>query len=284
MASGVNVLAAAPAHSEVFAGNRAVGRIVLSVRAAASGGSRRHRVHEQGALRVRFPNGSSSDTLDALILNTAGGMTGGDRFAVDIDVGAGARLTVTTAAAEKIYRSLGLDTMIDVTLDVGPGAALAWMPQETILFDQVRLRRGIEVELARDAEFALAEGIVFGRSAMGETVLRGNFFDRWRVRVGGAIVFAESLRLDGTIAEKLAQRAVAGGSVAVASVLKYPADDNKLAAVRALEKAFAGEVGVSAWNGLMLARLVAPDGAALRRDLAGILTAFGAPLPRLWLN
>jgi urease accessory protein len=279
----VNVLATAPVHSEIFAGNRAIGRIALSVRAAA-GRSRRLRVHEQGALRVRFPNGPTSNTLDAVILNTAGGMTGGDRFAIDIDVGPGARLMVTTAAAEKIYRSLGPDTGIDVTLGVGPGAALAWLPQETILFDRLRLRRSIAVELARDADLTLAEAIVFGRSAMGETVQRGNIFDRWRVRVGETLVFAESLRLDGAIAAKLAQRAVTGGSVAIASVLKYPADEGKVAAVRALAQTFAGEVGVSAWNGVMLARLVAPDGAALHRDLIGVLTALGAPLPRLWLN
>ncbi len=274
---------AVPVHSEIFAGNRAVGRIALAVRVAA-GGSRRHRVHEQGALRIRFPNGPTSEALDAVILNTAGGMTGGDRFAIDINVGAGARLAVTTAAAEKVYRSLGPETGIDVTLNVGPGAALAWLPQETILFDRLRLRRSIAVDVARDAELTLAEGIVFGRSAMGETVLRGNFFDRWRVRTGGALVFAESLRLDGAIAEKLGQRAITGGSIAIASVLKYPADESNIAAVRALEQTFAGEVGVSAWNGLMLARLVALDGAALHRDLIGVLTALGTPLPRLWLN
>jgi urease accessory protein len=279
----VYVLATAPVHSKIFAGNRAVGGIALSVRAAA-GVSRRHRVHEHGALRVRFPNGPTSNTLDAVILNTAGGMTGGDRFAIDIDVGASARLMVTTAAAEKIYRSLGPDTRIDVTLGVGRGAALAWLPQETILFDRLRLRRSIAVELARDADLTLAEAIVFGRSAMGETVRHGHVFDRWRVRVDGTLVFAESLRLDGAIAAKLAQRAVGASSIAIANVLKYPADESKVAAVRALTQTFAGEVGVSAWNGIMLARLVAPDGAALHRDLIGVLTALGAPLPRLWLN
>ncbi len=95
-------------------------------------------------------------------------------------------------------------------LDVGPGGALAWLPQETILFDQVRLRRTIDVDLAPDADLLLAEAVVFGRSAMGETVLRGHLFDRWRVRVGGALVFAETLRLDGAIAQRLARRAVAG--------------------------------------------------------------------------
>jgi urease accessory protein len=278
------LLAKAPAESEIFAGNRAVGHVALAV-AAASGETRRRRVHEAGSLRVRFPNGTAAGALDAVIVNTAGGMAGGDRFGLDITVGAGARLCVTTATAEKIYRSLGPDTEIGVKIDVGPGGALAWLPQETILFDQVRLRRTIEVDLARDAGLILAEAVVFGRSAMGESVVRGHFFDRWRVRVGGALVFAETVRLDGAIAQKLAQRAIAGESVAVASVLKIPGDNAGIAAVRGMEKDFAGEVGVSAWNGLAAARLVAADGAALRRDLISVLTALGGmPLPRLWLN
>jgi len=278
------MLGSAPLRNEIFAGNRAVGRVAFTV-AAAPGGSRRGRVHEAGSLRVRFPNGASETTLDAVIVNTAGGMAGGDRFAVDIKVGAGARLSVTTAAAEKIYRSLGPDTEIGITLDVAPGGALMWLPQETIVFDQVRLRRSIDVALARDAHLVLAEAAVFGRSAMGEAVIQGSFFDRWRVRVDDALVFAETLRLDGAIAQRLAKRAVANGGVAVASVIKYPGSDADAAAVRAMQDQYVGEVGVSAWNGLVVARLVATDGAALRRDLVAVLTAFNAaPLPRLWLN
>ena len=277
------MFAKTPADGEIFAGNRAVGRVALSV-AAGSRGTHRQRVHEAGSLRVRFPNGTNGGALDAVIVNTAGGMTGGDRFDIDISVGAGARLTATTAAAEKIYRSLGPNTRVGVKLKVGPGGALVWLPQETILFDQVRLERTIEVELARDASLILAEAVVFGRSAMGETVARGHFFDRWRVRVGGALAFAESLRLDGAIARRLAQGAVAAGGVAIASVLKIPGDDTGVAAVRAIEQDLAGEVGASAWNGVTLARLIALDGAALRRDLIGVLTALGGtPLPRLWL-
>jgi urease accessory protein len=278
------LLAGAPAQSEVFAGNRAIGAIALTVAAGAEG-SRRRRVHEEGALRVRFPNVAGGDALEAVVVNTAGGMTGGDRFDLDMAVGPGAKLTVTTAAAEKIYRSLGADTDIRVKLDVGSGGALAWLPQETILFDRIRLRRSIEADLAPDASLLLAEGVVFGRSAMGETLTQGHFSDRWRVRRGGVLVFAESLRLHGAIAEQLDQRAVAGGGVAIASVLKVPADDAAVAAVRAKQSEFAGEVGVSAWSGLALARLVAPDGAALHRDLIAVLSAFGnMPLPRLWLN
>jgi urease accessory protein len=279
-----SMLSSAPLPNEIFAGNRAVGRVAFTV-TAGPGGSRRGKVHEAGSLRVRFPNAASEATLDAVIVNTAGGMTGGDCFAIDVAVGAGARLAFTTAAAEKIYRSLGPDTEIDIKLDVASGGTLAWLPQETIVFDQVRLRRAIDVALARDASLVLAEAAVFGRSAMGEAVLHGHFFDRWRVRVDGALAFAETLRLDGTIAQSLAQRAIANGGVAMASVIKYPGSEDDAAAVRALQADFAGEVGVSAWNGLAVARLVATDGAALRRDLVAVLTAFNAaPLPRLWLN
>jgi len=278
------MMAHAPLPNETFAANRAVGRVALSV-AAAPGGSRRTRVHEAGSLRVRFPNGDRRAALDAVLVNTAGGMAGGDRFDIDINVAAGARLTVTTAAAEKIYRSLGPDTQVGVRIKVGPGGALAWLPQETILFDQVRLRRTIDINLAPDANLLLAEAAVFGRSAMGEILRHGYFLDRWRVRVDGALVFAETVRLDGEIAQRLAEPAVTGEGVAVASVIKLPGDDDAVAAVRAMQDSFSGQVGVSAWNGLVAVRLVAPEGAALRRDLIGVLTALNTgPLPRLWLN
>jgi len=278
------LLAGTPAQREIFAGNRAIGRIALSV-AADANGSRRQRVHEEGALRVRFPNVAGHDALEAVVVNTAGGMAGGDRFDLDIAVGPGAKLTVTTAAAEKIYRSLGPDAEIRVKLDISSGGTLGWLPQETILFDQIRLRRSIEADLAPDASLLLAEGVVFGRAAMGETLAHGHFFDRWRVRRAGVLIFAESLRMDGAIADQLARRAVARGAVAIASVLRVPGDEAAVAAVRAKEKDFAGEVGVSTWNGIALARLVAPGGAALHRDLIAVLTAFGnMPLPRLWLN
>jgi urease accessory protein len=275
--------ASAPLPAETFAGNRAVGRVAFTVTADA-GRTRRGRVHEAGALRVRFPNGDGR-TLDAVTVNTAGGMTGGDRFDIDVKVGAGAKLTLTTAAAEKIYRSLGPDTEIRVKLDVGQGGTLAWLPQETIVFDQVRLRRSIDVDLKHGAQLLLAEAVLFGRAAMGETVTQGRLVDRWRVRVGGALVFAETVRLDGLIAQSLAQPAVAAGGVAIASVLKIPSADKDVAAVHAMSDNLAGEVGISAWNGLAVVRLVAPDGAALRHDLIEVLTALSpVPVPRLWLN
>jgi len=278
-------MAQAQLRDDVFAANRAVGRVAFSVTAApASGASRRARVHEAGSLRVRFPNVERRGNLDAVIVNTSGGIAGGDRFDIDIAVGAGARLTLTTAAAEKVYRSLGPDSTIAVKLDVAAAGTLAWLPQETILFDQARMRRSIDIALAADAKLLFAEAVVFGRSAMGETVSEGHIFDRWRVRVGGALAFAETMRIDGDIAHRLAQRAVAREGVAVATVLKLPGNADDVTAVRAVLGGFGSEVGVSTWNGLMAARLVARDGAALRRDLLAILAALRTAPPRLWMN
>jgi urease accessory protein len=257
-----------------------MGRVSLEV-GARDGATRRRRVAEDGPLRVRFP-GSGTRGLEAVIVNTAGGVAGGDRHRLDIAAGEGARLTVTTAAAEKVYRSLGPDASIDVRLKVAAGAHLAWLPQETILFDRARLARRIEVDLAETAALIMAEAIVFGRSAMDEAVREGSLSDRWRLRRGGRLVFAETVRLDGLVARQLAESAVAGGGVAVATVVAAPADETAAERVRALH--CAGEVGVSAWNGLAVARLCAKDGAALRGDLAAVVATFGGELPRLWVN
>jgi urease accessory protein len=222
--------------------------------------------------------------MEAVILNTAGGVAGGDTFGLDVAVGEGARLVVTTAAAEKVYRTLGPEATIDVKLSVEAGASLAWLPQETILFDRARLTRSIEADVAPGARLMLAEGIVFGRSGMGETVEEGALTDRWRIRLAGKLVYAETVRLDGAIAQKLTQAAVARGGIAVATLLIAPGGDAEVAAIRALEGQFAGEVGASAWNGIAAARLCAADGAALRHDLTHVMTAVRGALPRIWTN
>jgi urease accessory protein len=261
-----------------FAANRAVGRIALTVGHDGTR-SRRNRVYEDGPLRVRFPKAAS---LEAVIINTAGGVAGGDRFAFDVALGAHAELTMTTAAAEKIYRAPDDDAVIDVKLAVDRGGTLRWLPQETILFNHARLRRCIDIDAAPDARLLLAEAVVFGRTAMGEMVSHGRLIDRWRVRRAGELIFADTVRLDGSIATQLGHAAVAAGGCAIGTVLAMPADAAAIERVRALE--FCGEIGVSAWNGFALARLVARDGEGLRRDLAAMLTALGGHLPRLWLN
>jgi urease accessory protein len=274
------LVAAAQHRADIFAANRASGRIALEA-AAVGGRTRRSRVHEAGSLRVCFPN-ATGEALEAVIVNTGGGMTGGDRFSIDMTVGEGARLVAGTAAAEKIYRSTGPDAEMTVRLDVGAGGRLAWLPQETILFDGARLSRRIDIALADGASLVMAEAVVFGRAAMGETVAEGLFSDRWRLRRDGRLIFADAALLDGAIAAKLAEAAVTGGGIALATVLVAPGGETELAAVRALD--FAGEAGISAWNGIAVARLVARDGLTLRHDLVAVLSALGQAVPRLWLQ
>ncbi len=286
MKDDVHKPSAANKRDSVFAANRSIGAIKLSV-GVTDGMSKRDRVAESGPLRVRFPSPEATD-LEAVIVNTAGGIAGGDQHRLDISVHDHARLVVTTAAAEKIYRALGPDAGIEIKLNVSAGARLSWMPQETILFDRCRLSRRIDVELEPGAALTMAEMVVFGRSAMGETVETGSFTDRWRVRRDGRLLFAETVKLDGAVTQKLTEPAVASGGIALATVLVAPGDDDMIARVRAVKGEFVGEflgeVGVSAWNGIALARLCAKDGASLRHDLTCVLSALGTSLPRIWLN
>jgi urease accessory protein len=273
-----------PAMSDAsLAANRARGRIDLSVDCVA-GVTRRRRVHESGSLRVRFP-GAASGELEAVLINTAGGMAGGDVFDIGVSVGANARAVVTSAAAEKIYRSLGPHAVINLRIDVASDGTLFWFPQETILFDGAALSRSIEVDLAGTARLLLFEPLVFGRTGMGETVKRGKISDRWRIRRDGRVVYAESTRLGGAISQALAESAVANGGAAVATALLVPGDEALLDAVRAMRNDYRGEVGASAWNGHAVLRFCARDGADLRHDItcAG-LALRAAPLPRLWIN
>jgi urease accessory protein len=272
-----------PLAAAIFAANRAHGRVSVAV-AAAAGGVRRAASREEGSLRVRFPS-ACAGLPEAVLINTAGGIGGGDRFAIDLALDVGAKLVVTTAAAEKVYRSLGTDAQVDVTATLSDGAELMWLPQETILFDRVGLARTITITLAPTAKLLLIETVVFGRGAMGETVRDGSFTDRWRVRRDGRLIFAENFRLDGAISERLSEAAVAGGGTALGTVLMAPGEDAMVEAVRAARSRFRGEMGISAWNGIALARLAARDGAALRHDTVLLLSVLGRrALPRIWLN
>jgi urease accessory protein len=248
------------------------------------GVTRRRHLHESGSLRVRFPS-PEAEGLSAVFVNTAGGVAGGDRFDIDIAAGEESRLTVTTAAAEKIYRAQGPAAQLNIALKAADGAHLSWLPQETILFDRARVSRRIDIDLAKGASLLLCEIVVFGRAAMGERMRQGEFVDRWRLRRGGRLVFAETVRLDGDIGEKLGRPAIAKGGVAIGTALIVPGDAALVERIRELSEKFGGEVGVSAWNGFAMARFCAQDAARLRADMIAVLgRASGAALPRLWLN
>src|ERR1700722_20282011 len=235
------------ATSAIFAANRAQGAVSFDVH-QVDGVTRRRHLHESGSLRVRFPS-PEADGLSAVFVNTAGGVAGGDRFEIDIAAGEGARLTLTTAAAEKIYRAESNPAQLDISLRAAAGAHLSWVPQETILFDRARVSRRIDIDLAETASLLLCEIVVFGRAAMGERMQSGEFVDRWRIRRGGRLVFAETVRLDGDIGAKLTHPAIAKGGVAIGTALIMPGDEALVESIRTLSETFGGEVGISAWNG-----------------------------------
>jgi urease accessory protein len=271
------------AASAIFAANRAQGSVTFDAH-QVEGVTRRRHLHESGSLRVRFPS-PEAEGLSAVFVNTAGGIAGGDRFDIDIATGEGSRLTVTTAAAEKIYRAQGPAAQVSIALKAASGSHLAWLPQETILFDRARVSRRIDIDLAESASLLLCEIVVFGRAAMGERMLHGEFIDSWRVRRGGRLVFAETVRLDGEIGEKLAKPAIARRGAAIGTALIVPGDEALVRRIRELSESFGGEVGISAWNGFAMARFCAQDAARLRADMMAVLgRASGSALPRLWLN
>jgi urease accessory protein len=270
------------ASSAVFAANRARGAVAFDV-GLVEGVTRRRALHESGSLRVRFPS-PEGEGLSGVFVNTAGGVAGGDRFDIAVSVGEGARLTLTTAAAEKVYRAAGEAAELNIHLKAAAGAHLAWLPQETILFDQARVSRRIDIDLAENASLLLCEIVVFGRAAMGERMRHGSFVDRWRVRRGGRLLFAETVRLQGDIGEKLTRPAIAGGGGAIATALIVPGDETLVERIRE-NATFGGEVGLSAWNGFAMARFCAQDAARLRADMMTVLgRASALALPRLWLN
>jgi urease accessory protein len=267
----------------VFARNRAHGRIDLSVRADGGRITRRQRVVEEGSLRIRLPDVYGPES-EAVILNTAGGIAGGDDFAIAIEAGPGAQLAVTSAAAEKVYRAIDAVSRVDVRLSVAAGAVLRWLPQETILFDGAKLSRSIEADVADGGSLVMAESTILGRSAMDEIVRQGDLVDRWRIRRGGRLVYADTLRLGGDMSALLARRAAGGGATAFATLVIAPGDEALAEKARVCLADCAGEAGVSAWNGIAVIRLCGTNAAHLRRDLVSVLNNLCGALPRLWTN
>ena len=233
-------------------------------------------------MRMMFPRGSGSE-LRAVMINCAGGMTGGDRFEVQAEAGPDTALSLTTQTAERVYRSPDASiARMSTELRVAPGAALHWLPQETILFDRSRLGRRLEVRLAPEATFLMIEPLIFGRAAMGEVLHEAHLSDQLRIWQGGALIHADATRLDGPVAQFLGRAAVAGGALAVANlVLAAPEAEARLASVREMIGPFGGASLKT--PDLLVARLIAPDAMALRRVAIPLLAALsGTDIPRTW--
>lgn len=263
-------------------------RAEARVRFARAGArSEAQRAFETGGLRLRFPRAEAE--CEAVLVNTGGGMAGGDRATIEVVVGLGARALVTTQAAEKVYRCEGEPVRVETSLEVEAGGQLVWAPQETLLFDRAALERRLVAEVAADASLLIVESVVFGRLASGETNAAARLVDRWRVRRGGRLIFAEALRL-ADAAAALDRPAVGAGARAIATILCVAPDAEAQAPkLRAALEAVAVEpgerleVGASGFDGMAVARLVSPSPARLRAALiAAMLALRGREAPRVW--
>ncbi len=238
---------------------------------------------ETGGLRWRFPR--SKSPCEAVLVNTGGGVAGGDSYRIAFALDVGAEIEATTAAAEKIYRSEGPSARIATALSLGSAARMLWLPQETILFDGARLERTLAIDMAADADLIAIEMLVFGRLAMGETRIAARLCDSWRLRRGGKLVFADSTRIDQAGAS-LDRPACGAGARAVATLIAAAREvETRLPSLRAAFDAHAAEVeaGASAVDGLIVSRLVSASPSRLREAaIAAILALSGRQPPRLW--
>lgn len=260
----------APAASDRFHAERARGDVGLSMGAKGI-----RRLRESGSLKIRLPSGSQ----DAILINTAGGIAGGDRYRIAIEAEPQSRIIVTSQAAERVYRTLGPQAEIEVRHRVEDGAGLYWLPQETILYDGSSLRREIEVDLAADARFLGLETTVLGRRESGETIQSLAFRENWTIRREGRLLHSERLRLEGALPRSSASL----GEASAFSTLIFLAPEAEALGARC--QPLLGETGgVSAWNGRLVLRLLAEDGYALRKRLATLLPLFlpKSTLPTLW--
>lgn len=238
-------------------------------------------IDEEGPLRIRFPRIAAEGALEGVLVNTGGGVVAGDKLRFEVEAGEGARLALTSQASEKIYRSSGDDATIDIVLRAAARSSISWVPQESILFDRARVVRRIDADVAPDATLTICESVVFGRAAMGETVASGRLKDRWRIRRDGKLVFADALTLDGKIGAALARPATASGRIAAGTIVQLaPGAESKIESVRAALEAQHAEAGASAFDGMLVVRILAADSIGLRATILAALTALGAPPPR----
>ncbi len=236
-----------------------------------------------GSSKLLFPRRFGQE-LEAVLLNTAGGITGGDRFALEARVGPDAALTLTTQAAERIYRaSPGAPGEVRTEIDLAAGASLRWLPQETIIFDGASLDRRLELRMSGGARLLTCECLIFGRKAMGETVRNLHLRDRIDLRIDGALAFSDRLRLDGDAQAQLDLAAVADGARAMASILVAAPGAGE--GVDRLRKALPAGAGASALTeDLVFLRVLSPDGFALRQTIVPLLQDLaGGPIPKTWM-
>jgi urease accessory protein len=239
---------------------------------------------ERDGYKIRFPKGSQA--CEGVIINTGGGVAGGDVVAHEVTLGEAASVTLTTQASERIYRSNGSPTQIDVGLTLGCGASLAWLPQETILYEKSNITRCFEIGMASDASLLMVEIAVFGRKEMGETITNGRYVDRWRIRREGRVAFAENVRLEGDLNAALQRPAIGDGARVMGTIIHVSPDAmDKLVTVRNAISGATSRIAASAWNGLLCIRCLGQELEAMRQDISlAVFALQQQSMPKVWRN
>lgn len=259
---------------------RAVGRAEVRLKA----GGLPDRLLQEGSAKAIL-SGHGTAAPEVVFLNTSGGLTGGDRMALTLDLAPAISATATTQTAERAYASAGGSAQVTVRLSVGAGGWLDWMPQETILFDGAALDRSVTVDLAPGAGCLFLESVVLGRHAMGETVRGLAFRDRREVTREGRPLWSEPLAFDTRTLTRAGSPAILGGARAFATIaLIRPDAGDMLAPLRAVLDQAEVESGASAMDGRLILRLLAWDGLPLKRQILRALAVLrpGRALPRVW--
>lgn len=264
------------------------GRIVLS------GSENRTRVvdvFERSPVRVMFLRNGHNEMQEAVLINTAGGIAGGDRLELFASALPGASISITSQAAEKVYRALNEPARVMTRLKVCEATRLAWLPQETILFNSARLHRTTEIELSPGAELLALEWVVLGRAAHGETVVAGEIRDSWHVKKDGRLVWADTFRITDEIFPHLKRKALLSDYNAIATLIYFgPHSNERLDCLRELISSLECAGAATSVSDLIVVRFAAQQSSALKIALVRFLQQFGRELgsapfrvPKMWL-
>jgi urease accessory protein len=256
----------------------------------SEGGTRIEDIFERFPLRIMFPTAGNRAAEEAVLVNIAGGIAGGDRLELCVTALTGASIAVTSQAAEKVYRALHDPARVLTRLQARKSTKLAWLPQETIVFNSARLHRTTEIELTDGAELLALEWLVLGRTAHGEIVIGGNIIDDWRVKKDGRLIWADTFRVSDRTFPHLSRKALLSDCRAIATLVYFgPHLDTRLEAVRDILPSLGCNCGVTLVNGLIVVRFAAKDSSELRFALRSFLQQFGPDIgfgpfrvPKMW--
>lgn len=247
-------------------------------------------VSQRSPVRIMFPRARGCEVTEGVLINTAGGIAGGDRLDTTISVLGNASFAVTSQAAEKVYRALNTPARIGTRLTAAATARLGWLPQETLVFNRARFNRKTVVELSSGAELLALEWLVLGRAAHGEEVSAGYINDQWRVRLDGRLIWADGFRAHDGSFPQLGRRALLAECRAFGTLVYFgPRSAARLEFLRELLARLECRSAVTSVAGLIVVRFAAVTSAQLRRSLRSLLSEFSTELgpgpfgvPRMW--